>query len=170
MQYTKIMDVKDPKGSRLEDVGIDFFIPNDWNNGKPYILRINEQVNIPSGIKTIFSNDLGLIGFNKSGIATKKGLIFGAHVIDSGYRNQLHLNLFKVVKGTEDIRVRRRGLLGWLGFKEWATILNPGEKIIQFALVKISNEDLIEISNTAYDMGPKSKRGTRGFGEGTGKN
>lgn len=170
MQYTKIMDVKDPKGSRLEDVGIDFFIPNDWNNGKPYILRINEQVNIPSGIKTIFSNDLGLIGFNKSGIATKKGLIFGAHVIDSGYRNQVHLNLFKVVKGTEDIRVRRRGLLGWLGFKEWATVLNPGEKIIQFALVKISNEDLIEISNTAYDMGPKSKRGTRGFGEGTGKN
>lgn len=169
MQYTKICDVKDPKGNRSEDVGIDFFVPNDWNDGKPYFLRIGEQVNIPSGIKTIFKNDLGLIGLNKSGVATKRGIIFGAHVIDSGYKNQLHLNLFKVVKGSEDIRVRRRGLLGWLGFREWATVINPGDKIIQFALIKISNEDLIEISNEAYEKGPKTKRGMRGFGEGTGK-
>lgn len=164
MQYTKICDVKDPKGNRLEDVAIDFFIPNDWNEGKPYILRIGEQVNIPSGIKTLFSNDLGLIGLSKSSVATRKGCIFGAHVIDSSYRNQLHLNLFKVVHGSEDIRVRRRGILGWLGFKEWATILEPGEKIIQFGLFKISNEDLIEISNKAYEKAPKTKRGLGGFG------
>lgn len=169
MQYTKVRDVKNPKGNRTEDVGIDFFIPNDWNEGKPYILRLGEQVNIPSGIKTIFKGNLGLIGLNKSGVATKKGLSFGAHVIDSGYKNELHLNMFKVVKGSEDIRVRKRGFLGLLGFKDWATVLNPGEKIVQFALIKISNEDLIEISNKTYEKGPKSKRGERGFGEGTGK-
>jgi len=164
MQYTKIGNVKDPKANRDEDVAIDFFIPNDWNDGKPYILRIGEQVNIPSGIKTLFNNDLGLIGLSKSSVATCKGCIFGAHVIDSGYRNQIHLNLLKVVRGSKDIRVRRRGLLGWLGFKEWATVLEPGEKIIQFGLFKISNEDLIEISNKAYEKAPKSKRGLGGFG------
>lgn len=164
MEYTKINDVKAPCGNRQEDVGIDFFIPTNWNEGKPYILRMNEQVNINSGIKTKFSKTLGLIGLSKSGVATRKGCIFGAHVIDSGYRNFLHLNLFKVVKGSEDIRVRRRGLLGWLGFKEWATVLTPGEKIIQFALIKISNEELKEISEDEYSKGPKTKRNLGGFG------
>ena len=51
MIYTKVRDVKDPTGNRDEDNGLDFYVPNDWNNGKPYILRMNEQVNIPSGIK-----------------------------------------------------------------------------------------------------------------------
>lgn len=164
MKYTKVRAVKDIKGNREEDVCFDFFVPDDWNNGKAYILRVGEQVNIPSGVKTLFKKDLGLIGLNKSGIATKRGCIFGAHVIDSGYRGEIHLDMMKVVKGSEDIKVRRKGLLGLLGFKEWATIINPGDKILQFGLFKISNEEAIEISNEEYEKGPKTKRSDKGFG------
>ena len=31
MKYTKVADVKDPKGNWGDDNGTDFFIPNDWN-------------------------------------------------------------------------------------------------------------------------------------------
>ena len=147
MLYTKIRDVKDPTGNRKEDAGFDFFVPNDFNNGQPYVLRMNEQVNIPSGIKTKFKNNQYIQMMNKSGVALKKGLVFGACVIDSGYRGEIHLNMFKVVKGTEDIRVRRKGFLGWLGFKEWATVINPGDKIIQGIMINISNESAKYISN-----------------------
>lgn len=168
MQYTKVRDVKDITGLREENAGFDFFVPNDWNNGKKYILRIGEQVNIPSGIKIKLNSDQMMKMDNKSGIALKRGLIFGATIIDAAYRGEIHLNLFKVVKGSEDIRVRKRGFLGLLGFKEWATVISPGDKIIQGIIHKISNEDAIFVSEKAYEQGPKTKRGARGFGEGTG--
>lgn len=164
MLYTKIRDVKDPTGNRQEDAGLDFFVPNDFNDGKPYTLRMNEQVNIPSGIKTKLKNTQYLQMMNKSGVSLKKGLVFGACVIDSGYRGEIHLNMFKVVKGTEDIRVRRRGFLGWLGFKEWATVINPGDKIIQGIIISISNESAKGVPNKTYDKGPKTKRAAGGFG------
>ena len=164
MLYTKIRDVKDPTGNRQEDAGFDFYVPTDFNDGKPMVLRMNEQVNIPSGIKTKFKNNQALILINKSGVALKRGLTFGACVIDSGYRGEIHLNLFKVVKGTEDVRVKRRGILGWFGFKEWATIINPGDKIVQGILYNISNESAKGISNQNYEKGPKTKRQAGGFG------
>lgn len=164
MLYTKIRDVKDPTGNRQEDAGFDFFVPNDFNDGKSLVLRMNEQVNIPSGIRTKFKNTQALILINKSGVALKRGLTFGACVIDSGYRGEIHLNLFKVVKGTEDIRVRRRGFLGWFGFKEWATVINPGDKIVQGIIYNISNEAAKGIPVKTYEKGPKTKRQAGGFG------
>lgn len=168
MKYTKTSDVKNPSGNRKEDAGVDFYIPNDWNDGKPYILRIGEQINIPTEIKVKVPAGTMLLFENKSGVARKRGLVRLACVIDNGYRGICNINLGKVVKGTEDIRVRRRGILGWLGFKEWATVLNAGDKIIQGILIKISTEELEEVSNKEYDKGPKTKRGDKGFGKGTG--
>lgn len=168
MQFTKVRDVKTPAGNRQEDAGIDFFVPNDWNEGKDYILYIGEQVLIPTGIKTIFNRDLALIMTNKSGVSLKKGTVQGSCVIDSSYRGELHINLHKDSKGTEDIKVRKRGILGYFGFKEWATVIKPGEKITQGILYRISNESIKEISNTAYEKGPKTTRGQGGFGS-TGK-
>ena len=164
MKYTKIRDVKDICGNRQEDAGFDFYVPTDFNDGKPMYLRIGEQVNIPSGIEIKLKNTQYMQMMSKSGIALKKGLTFGACVIDSGYRNEIHLNMFKVVKGTQDVRIRRRGILGLLGFKEWATTIVPGEKIIQGIIVNISNEPAEYVSNKEYEKGPKTKRDKGGFG------
>jgi dUTPase len=41
---------------------------------------------IPSGICSKFPANLALIANNKSGVATKKKLIFGASVIDTSYQ------------------------------------------------------------------------------------
>ena len=169
MQYTKVRSVTSIAGNRKEDAGFDFFVPNDWNNGKPFYLRLHEQINIPSGIKIKLKSNQMMKIDNKSGVAIKKGCTFGATIIDAGYRGEIHLNLFKVVRGSEDIRIRKRGLLGLLGFKEYATIIMPGEKIMQGIIHVISNEPGIPVSEKVYSKGPKTKRGARGFGEGTGK-
>lgn len=166
MIYTKTSEtVHDLTGDRESDAGIDVYVDSMWNNGKPYIIRMGEQVNIPSGIKVKLSNkDQMLLFENKSGVSRKKGLVRLACVIDYSYRGICHINLAKVCRGTEDIRVRRSGILGWLGFKEWAAVINPGEKIIQGIIVQTSSEDAIQVSNKAYEQGPKTKRGEGGFG------
>lgn len=166
MIYTRLTKtVHALTGNRQEDGGIDFYVDENWNNGEPYIIRIGEQINIPSSIKVKLSNKNQVLLFeNKSGVARKKGLVRLACCIDYGYRGETNINLAKVCRGTEDIKVRRRGLLGWLGFKEWAAVINPGEKIIQGIIYSISSEDLVEISEKAYEQGPKTKRGSGAFG------
>lgn len=155
MKFTKITDVKIPTGNRTEDAGLDFYIPNDWNNGKPMKLFIGQQVNIPSGIKVKVPQGMMLQFNNKSGVAIKKGLVVGACVIDTGYRGEVHLNLFKVVAGKED----KKTLFG----KRYI-VLTPGEKIVQGVLVKVSTENINEISVKQYDKGPKTQRSDKGFG------
>jgi len=173
MRYTKFGNVNSPKGNRKEDTGFDCFVPNDWNEGKPYILRLNEQVNIPLNLSTKFNSNKTLIMFNKSGVSTKKGTVQGACVIDPAYRGIIHCNLLKAAKGKEDIKVNYRGFFGFLGgllgIKQNATVIKPGEKITQGIIFKVSDEELEEISNKEYEKGPKTKRGAKGFGEGTGQ-
>ncbi len=64
----------------------------DIENGKIYIAP-HEDIIIPSGIRSKFGPHLALIANNKSGIATKKKLVFGASVIDASYQGEWHLHL-----------------------------------------------------------------------------
>lgn len=155
MKYTKIRDVKDPIGDKKENVGQDFFIPNDWNNGKPMKLYLGHQVKIPSGIKVKVPMGMSLNFDNKSGVALKKGLSVGAKVVDPSYRGEINISLFKSVIGTEDRR-------DWKG--RYYTILTPGEKIVQAILYKVSMESWNKISEKQYDQGPATKRNQGGFG------
>lgn len=56
----------------------------------------HKDVLIPTGIRSKFEPNLALIANNKSGIATKKKLIFGASVIDSSYQGEWHIHLISV--------------------------------------------------------------------------
>ena len=53
----------------------------------------HKSIIIPTGIKSKFGPELALIANNKSGVATKKQLIFGASVIDCSYQGEWHINL-----------------------------------------------------------------------------
>lgn len=172
MKYTKVADVKDPTGRRGDDAGIDLYVPNDWNEGKPYKLYLGEQVNIPSGIKFDIPKGYELQIENKSGVATKKGVTRGATVCDHSYRGVVHVNLHKGVIGKEDfiddmdgnpipqaeITTGRRDKLGY-----FYTVITPGEKIAQAILYKISDEPIEEISTEEYDK-VETVRNAGGFG------
>lgn len=163
MKYTKVADVKNPKGNWGNDNGTDLFIPNDWNEGQPMKLYIGEQVNIPTGIKVLFEHGKTLKIDNKSGVSTKKGLIVGATIVDPSYRGIIHANLHKVSKGNEDLFDEEK--------QAWYTILTPGEKICQALILTCSDESWEELSNEDYEtQAGTTERGEKGFGNGTGQN
>lgn len=61
--------------------------------GNNIYIAPHKAIIIPTGIKSKFGPELALIANNKSGIATKKQLIFGASVIDCSYQGEWHINL-----------------------------------------------------------------------------
>ena len=100
---------------------------------------------IPSGIKSKFPNSLALVANNKSGIATKKKLVFGASVIDASYQGEWHLHLINTSDNYQEI--------------------SCGTKVIQFIPHLISTDEL-----EVLDLSPeefyteKTSRGDGGFG------
>ena len=151
MQFIKTRQVKDPIRVVSENAGIDFYIPDNTEEFKRDLLAKNSEMTcgnvlpgkvhfhsdtgkidikpggdviIPSGIRSKFESNLALIANNKSGIATKKKLIFGASVIDCSYQGEWHFHLINV--GTSQVSV------------------NCGDKVIQFIPHLIST-DPIEI-------------------------
>jgi len=152
MKFTKIRDVKSPKRANSTDAGIDFFIPNDWDDidmigGEKTILPC-DSVLIPSGVKVDVPEGYALVAFNKSGVATKKGLQVGACVVDCGYQGEVHFHLTNVSSTT--------------------TYLAPGDKIIQFVLLQLGNPEVIEVKPSEL-YADDSSRGQGGFGS-TGTN
>jgi dUTP pyrophosphatase len=141
VKISKIRDVKTPTRANSTDAGIDFFIPNDYE-GKTELFP-GESCFIPSGIKVNVPKGYALIAFNKSGVATKKGLHVGACVVDCGYQGELHINLTNV--SAEDQKI------------------DAGDKIVQFVLLPLGDPvvELVE-ENNLYES--KSSRGEGGFG------
>ena len=123
IQFIKTRNVKDPIRSVGENAGIDVYIPENTDDFRkalktknPNIIIENDvaihlskdtyitengeihiaphkDIIIPSGIRSKFGPELALIANNKSGIATKKKLVFGASVIDCSYQGEWHLHL-----------------------------------------------------------------------------
>ena len=139
MRYCKIRDVADPVRAHEHDAGIDFFVPNDFQEVE---LEPGMRINIPSGIKVDVQPGFALIAFNKSGVASKTGLVAGACVIDSGYEGEMHLNMINT--SNDDV------------------LIQPGAKILQFIQLPISCEPLERAEED--QMWNRSTRGSAGFG------
>lgn len=92
------------------------------------IIAPHQDAIIPSGIRSKFGPNIALIANNKSGIATKKKLVFGASVIDCSYQGEWHLHLINT--------------------SEFYQVLKCGEKAIQFIPHLISTEpvEILDLS------------------------
>lgn len=99
------------------DAGIDFFIPTDWNDGKPFTLGFGDSVVIDSGIKVEIDPGMMAMFANKGGVASKKKLIYGAHISDTYYSGNVFIDIHNI--GCNPVTIE------------------PGEKIIQMILVPI---------------------------------
>ena len=135
MKFAKIRDVKSPSRGTSKSSGIDFYVPNGTEEylavfaEKNPLCRINEmgceipkhcRAFIPSGIKVAVPEGYDLVAHNKGGVAVKKGLIFGAQVVDEDYEGEVFISIIN----TCDFSV-------WL---EW------GEKITQMILREVNYE------------------------------
>lgn len=151
IKFTKVRDVRSPRKAHNLDAGIDFFIPKDFHKT---VVRPQESVLIPSGIKVHIPAGKALVAFNKSGVASKKRMVMGACVVDSGYENEIFLNMYNT--GKEDV------------------ILEPNDEkaITQFLIIDVPYVDMEEISDEEYlalCSKEKDARGLGGYGSTDGK-
>ena len=104
------------------------------------------KILMPSGIHVRLPEEVFLVAENKSGIASKRGLIKGAQVIDSDYQGQIHINLINPMNTCCNIK--------------------PGEKIVQFVPYfqpKMTKVNEFESKESLYTES-ESVRGEGGFG------
>lgn len=161
--------VKDPERT-FGNAGIDFFIPEAtpefyaafeakntrdnaqlWHNDKgEHFINIlpHGRVNIPSGFRSYISDNIALEAQNKSGIATKYGLVYGASTVDASYEGIIHLSLINTTGKSIDLPL--------------------GTKIIQFIprLIDVSEIEVDHISSVEdfYADFKFSNRGEGAFG------
>ena len=138
MKIVKTRDVKTPSRGTPGSVGIDFYIPEDF---KPTKVWPGKDILIPSGVIARVPTGYGLVAMNKSGIATKQNLIYGAQLVDPDYTGEIHLHVINVGDKVVDIL--------------------PGQKLLQFALIPVSFED-VEVVEKLDDI--KTERKDGGFG------
>lgn len=148
---------KDAVEYNLTDVNDTLFKFDEEKGENYFLLNPHSRVMIPSGVKVRMSEPgRALIAGNKSGIATKHGIIFGAQIIDYTYKGEIHISIINT--GTKSVRIYEN------------------MKIIQFVETPIFNSEvevldssdsdekgLEEISKSFYE-GLKDDRGSGGFG------
>ena len=169
IKFLKVRDVKSPSRANEYDAGIDFYVPEftkefikDLRAKNSYVpcnkdgdiqitdnIQINphQKILIPSGIYCqMASPHRALIAANKSGVASKLGLIFGAQVVDSSYQGEIHINLINTT--------------------DYPVIITPGMKIIQFLEMPIytSNIEIFENMQLKEFYEKETTRGPGGFG------
>ena len=138
MLIKKVKDVKTPARGTSKSAGLDFFVPDDFEKSKVWP---GKSILIPSGIKAQVPEGYALIAFNKSGVATKEGLVVGACVVDEDYEGEIHLHMINVGDKVVDIV--------------------PGQKLTQFILIQINYSDVHVVKEFPTRH---SERGSGGFG------
>lgn len=158
MEFCKVREVKSPIRAHETDAGIDFFIPEYSKELKNKISGSNISIEenglsilsygrilIPSGIHVKLDHGIALIAFNKSGVASKLGLIVGSCVVDESYMGEVHLSL--VNPSSSEVR------LHW------------GQKIVQFIEIPVKYNKVVEYSSIdKLYKGFDSERKDGGFG------
>jgi dUTP pyrophosphatase len=142
MKLSRIRDVKLPTRGTSRSAGIDFYIPK-FNARFVHDLRVkndsfieilenevelkpHERILIPSGIKLSVPKGHMFAAYNKSGVATKKGLDILAAVCDEDYQGELHISLYNTANNYISI------------FED--------EKIVQFILIPVLYESIEEVA------------------------
>lgn len=80
----------EPKNAMLEKHGANYFI----------VIPAHGRANIPSGVRSRISPNIALEAQNKSGIATKNGLVYGAATVDSSYQGIIHISVINTTAET----------------------------------------------------------------------
>ena len=161
--------VKTPNRAHSLDAGIDFYVPEDITEAeflekcettgiKPHyelneqgfiskiVMNAGDAVLLPSGIKVCVPKGYMLQYINKSGVASKSGLMIGASVVDSGYDGICHINLIAQYNRPVEIVA--------------------GQKIAQGILIPVSNAMVCTVdSGVITALNSKlTSRGEGGFG------
>lgn len=161
LKFVKVRNVKSPSRGTEFSAGLDFYVPEDFNNGTTYYLQPQHDVLIKSGIRALLPHGVMLMGADKSGIATSRNamieagntpkpgnpmssLKIGAKIIDEDYQGEIGLHIINV--GNAEAKIE------------------PGQKITQFIMVPVIYCDLVEYPHPDLLFTETTERGEDGFG------
>lgn len=130
-----------PMRAHVTDAGMDFFFSPEVI--KPVVISPGESYLLQTGMKVEVPDNMMLQIMNKSGIASKKSLVVGACVVDSGYDGEIFVNLHNV--------------------GEYSQMIEPGHKIAQGVFVNITRPTLVE-SEDENIYGFETSRGAGALG------
>ena len=166
VKFVKVRDVKSPERGTSVAAGTDFFVPFDFNDGQPFLLKPHHDILIKSGIRAALPAGTMWMGADKSGVATSKNamrlagnepkisnpessLKVGAKIIDEDYQGEIGLHIINVGDS-----------------EQW---IEPGQKIVQFILVPVIYPELVECATVDDVFTCETERGEGGFGSTGGK-
>jgi len=150
LEYAKVReDVISPERANPSDAGLDVFFcpdPQTWEEERGVYLKSGESGIFPTGLKFAVPHGYMLEVKNRSGNASKRSLLVGACVIDSGYEGEVFVNLHNVGKDTQQI--------------------TPGMKIAQLVLIPVVHFRAMENAEEAIYQYPTtiSNRGEGSLG------
>jgi len=137
-------DVKIPTRSNPSDAGLDVFFYSPHRN--PVTIDPKTCKVLKTGLKFEIPHGYMLQVCNRSGIASQRSLVVGAHIIDSGYSGEVMINLHNIGDRPQ--------------------VINPDDKIAQLVMLPILVPRLAEVSEEQLYDEPVtvSNRKDGGFG------
>ena len=135
-KITKIREVNSPEKN---EVGFDFYIPEDFNNGEPYELLKGQDIVVNSGISTSLPENTVLIPINNFDITTSRYALAAAGI---NYEwSTPESSLVASVKISNDLQ--NEILFNIVNIGPRTTLILPGQKFIRLALVTV-NDFIVE--------------------------
>ncbi len=117
IEYAMVHDnVHPPTRANPSDAGLDIYY-SDPNPEQTAVIAPNETILLPTGLRFGIPHGYMLQVMNRSSVASKRHLLVGACVIDSGYDGEVFINLHNV--GSED------------------QIMKHGDKIAQIVMMPV---------------------------------
>ena len=148
ISFYRSRDVEMPERATPQAAGMDVFVPND---AEPITIAPGKAKLINTGLYVKFDDGYVLMGCNRSGMAHKRCLVLGAHVIDSDYQGEIFIDLHNI--GTEP------------------QTLYAGDKIAQLVLLPYAIAAINDVeSKELLYRGVESERGDGALGSSDKKN
>ena len=111
-----------PRRANPSDAGMDIsFAPE---NDGAITIQPGESALCQTGLKFGIPHGYMLQIMNRSGIAAKRGLVVGAHVVDAGYNGEVFINLHNIGSASQTV--------------------TPGDRIAQAVLIPIDTPEVEE--------------------------
>jgi len=147
LEYAKVRkNVKTPTRSNPSDAGMDVFYCPDKE--ETISLPPLGKVLLPTGLKIAIPHGFALEIKNRSGLASKEGLVVGGCLVDPGYEGEIKVDIHNISQHNK--------------------IIEPGAKIAQFVIypvvhVRMTEKFPNELFNEQKPI-TMSNRGSSGFG------
>jgi dUTP pyrophosphatase len=147
IEYKKVRDgAQVPVRSNPSDAGLDVFACLD----EAVSLAPMQSLIIPTGLKFGIPHGYMLQVMNRSSVAAKRGLVVGAHVIDSGYDGEVFINIHNISNQHQVLRD---------GMKIAQLVMIP---VVSFRPYEIGEDALYQKPITISDRGDGALGSTGG--------